>query len=141
MWPQLKSFLFSNTTTRQTIAKNTFWLTVSNVGGRLLRAAIIIYAARVLGADPWGLFSYAITLVTFLPIFPDLGVSRILMRDTAKTPNPHKRSQILATTFIMSLALLAFGVLIIIVLGPRIIHLEGARRLLPIAAFVLIFDT
>lgn len=68
MLKRIKSFLFENQTVRQTVAKNTFWLTVSNVGGRLLRAVIIIYAARVLGAGEWGAFSYAITLAAFLTV-------------------------------------------------------------------------
>ena len=38
MWEKVKNLFFSNRTTRQTVAKNTFWLTVSNFGGRLLRA-------------------------------------------------------------------------------------------------------
>ncbi|MCL5004783.1 MAG: hypothetical protein M1170_02470, partial [Patescibacteria group bacterium] len=61
MLQKIKSFLFENKTTRQTIAKNTFWLFFGEISSRVLRAAIVIYAARVLGADGWGVFSYAIT--------------------------------------------------------------------------------
>src|SRR5947208_760670 len=71
MWKKIKAFLFYNRTTRQTIAKNTFWLAVSNFGGRLLRAVVIIYGARILGASEYGLFSYAITLSAFVSIFVD----------------------------------------------------------------------
>ena len=42
MFKKIKAFLFKNTTAKQTIAKNTFWLSISNFGGRLIKAIIII---------------------------------------------------------------------------------------------------
>ena len=84
MLQKLKSFLFTNTSTRQTIAKNTFWLAISNIGGRLLRSIVIIYAARVLGANGWGVFSYAISLATFLTIFIDFGINAILIKESSQ---------------------------------------------------------
>jgi len=141
MFTRVKSFLFHNTTVRQTVAKNTFWLSVGQIGGRLLRAIIIIYAARVLGAAGWGVFSYAITLVAFLTLFVDLGINSILMRETAKTTDPAERTKIIATSLGIKVALLTAGVLVVLFVAPLFTTIESARALYPIVAFVLVFDT
>jgi len=73
MVKKIKSFLFENKTISQTIAKNTFWLSISNILGKILRAIIIIYVARVLGAESWGIFSYALTIASTLTLIMDFG--------------------------------------------------------------------
>src|SRR6185295_2625868 len=114
---KIKSFLFKNTSTRQTVAKNTFWLTVSNFGGRLIKSVIVIYAARVLGAANYGVFSYAITLAGFLTLFMDPGVNGILMRDAAKADEEEQRT-IFNTIFLIKIVLLVVGVGIIVFIAP-----------------------
>lgn len=141
MLKKVKGFLFRNTTTRQTIAKNTFWLTVSNVGGRLLRSIVVIYAARVLGAAGWGVFSYAITLAAFLTIFIDFGINAILIKESSKTSDKSYRSEILSTSFYIKLVLLALGIFIILVIAPRFATMPQAKALLPIIAAIFIFDS
>src|SRR3989344_4002237 len=115
MVKRIKDFLFQNASTRQTIAKNTFWLAVSNIGGRLLRAAIIIYAARVLGTAEWGIFSYAISLVTLITVFTDAGISPLLIREAAKSiDNPEHQRKIISTSFILKGALILVGMAVIV---------------------------
>ena len=58
MFSRIQDWLLNNKTVGQTVAKNTFWLFSGQLISRLLRAAIVIYAARVLGASSWGAFSY-----------------------------------------------------------------------------------
>lgn len=123
------------------MAKNTFWLTVSNLGGRLIRAAIIIYAARVLGAAGWGVFSYAITLAAFLTIFIDLGMGQILLREIIKTSDPARKTKLISTTFFLKASLLAVGTFIIVFLAPRFSSIPEAKAILPIVALIFIFDS
>ncbi|MEK7590294.1 MAG: oligosaccharide flippase family protein, partial [Patescibacteria group bacterium] len=80
MFLKIKNWLFSNQTISQTIAKNTFWLFSGQMIGRLLRAAIVIYAARVLGAASWGAFSYALGIAAFLTIFSDIGINALITK-------------------------------------------------------------
>src|SRR3989344_8892478 len=141
MLKKIKQFLFKNTTSRQTIAKNTFWLSVSNFGGRFLRSIIIIYAARVLGAGEWGIFNYAITLVAFLALFVDFGISSILIRETAKTTDESYRSKIASTSFFIKITLVALGVLAVLFVAPHLTRIEEAKALFPIVAFILVFDS
>jgi O-antigen/teichoic acid export membrane protein len=140
MLQKIKSFLFKNTSTKQTVAKNTIWLTISQFGGRLIKSGIIIYAARILGTAEYGVFSYAVTLAGFMSLFMDPGVNSVLVREIAKSPEEDRR-KIFSTVLVIKLALIALGVGIIIFIGPYFSTLPGAKMLLPIAAFILMFDT
>ena len=140
MLQRLRSFLFNNTTTKQTVAKNTVWLSISNFGGRLIKAAIIIYGARVLGTAGWGVFSYAVTLAGFITIFMDPGVNALLMREGSKA-GEEERLSLFSTTLVMKLCLLVLGVAVIIFIAPFFSTLPGAKALLPLVALILSFDT
>lgn len=140
MFQKLKGFLFKNTSTRQTVVKNTFWLTVSNFGGRFLRAIIVIYAARMLGTSQWGVFSYAISLAGFMTLFMDPGVNAILTRNTANVPD-EERKTVFVTSAVVKLFLALIGCFLIIVIAPLFSTLPGAKALLPIVAIILACDT
>ena len=140
MFTRVKSFLFHNTSDKQTVAKNTVWLSISNFGGRLIKAVVVIYAARVLGAAGWGVFSYAVTLAGFLTLFMDPGVNSILMRDASKAPE-REQKEILSTTFVMKLCFIAIGVVLVLFVAPIFSTLPGAKELLPLVALIIIFDT
>ncbi len=141
MFKKVKSFLFENQTLRQTIVKNSFWMALGQIGGRLLRATIIVYAARILGAAGWGTFSYAVSLAAFLTIFVDLGIGPILTRETAKTSDPRLRSKIISTAFLIKVVLMAVAVFIIVFIAPLVTKIEAAKAILPIVALILLFDT
>jgi O-antigen/teichoic acid export membrane protein len=140
MLAKIKRFFFKNSSTKQTIAKNTFWLSVSQFGGRLIRAIIIIYAARILGTAEYGVFSYAVTLAGFIGLFMDPGVNTVLMKETAKSSEENRRKTF-STTFAIKIALIFIGAGIIVFIGPYFSTLPGAKMLLPIAACILMFDT
>ena len=139
MLKKIKALLFENQTQKQTIAKNTFWLFSGQIGGRMLRAILIIFAARVLGPESWGAFSYATTLVVFLLLFSDIGVSAIVTRESAR--NPELSRQYFSTAFFLKIAFLLASVSFLIFGGPLITNIPEARALLPLIAILLIFDS
>ncbi len=140
MWSKIKSVLLQNKSARQTVAKNTFWLFVSNFGGRLLKAVAIIYGARVLGTAGWGVFSYAITLAGFFTLFIDPGINSLVLRDAAKSSGEEKGS-LIATALFMKIVLVILVSLIVIFIAPFFSTLPGAKILLPIVTLVIVFDT
>lgn len=140
MFQKIKSFLFENKTAKQTVAKNSFWLAVSNFGGRIIKAGVIIYAARVLGTAGYGVFSYAITLAAFLTLFMDPGINGILMRDASKSDDAVQR-EFFSTTFVLKIIFLTIGVTVILFVAPFFSTLPGARAILPIVAIILALDT
>lgn len=140
MFKKIKEFLFENRAAKQTVAKNTVWLSISNYGGRLIKAAIVIYGARVLDTAGYGVYSYALTLAGFLSLLVDPGINSILVRDASKA-SEDERKTVFATTFVIKATLVAIGILIVLFVAPAFSILPGAVALLPFAALILFFDT
>jgi O-antigen/teichoic acid export membrane protein len=140
MWQKIKSFLSENKTSSQTVAKNTVWLSISNFGGRIIKAVIVIYGARVLGAAGYGVFSYAVTLAGFFTLFVDPGINSVLIREGAKA-TPQERKSLFSTTLIMKAVMIAASVVIVVTIAPLFSTLPGAKILLPLVALIIIFDS
>ena len=138
MIQRLKDLLFTNRSAKQTIVKNVFWLSVGQIGSRLIRAAIIIYAARVLGAAEYGIFSYVLGLAGFFTIFADLGVSPLMTREIAG--HPDKRATYFVSAFWLKNILLAITAALIIFVAPKFSNIEAAIALLPFVALLVLFD-
>jgi len=81
----IKTILFNNLNVKQIIFKNTFWLAFSMVLNKLLGLVLLIYAARILGAEGYGKFTFAIAFISLLMLFSDFGLSPIITREFAKT--------------------------------------------------------
>jgi len=139
MLKKIKGLLFENQSLKQSIAKNTFWLFSGQIFGRLTRVIIVVYAARLLGPASWGAFSYAMSLVAFMTIFSDVGISAIVTKESAK--NPHLSNHYFSTAFFLKLILLVFGSIILIFGTPYLTKIEEAKKLLPLIALILIFDS
>lgn len=135
---RIKSLLLENKSQSQTIVKNAFWLTVSQVGGRTIRALAIIYVARFVGAAEYGLFSYALGLAGFFTLFADIGINSILTRNVAQRPSEARAY--FATAFWMKAALLVLTALAIVFLAPSFSKIEGAAALMPLVALIVAFD-
>ncbi|MBI2278877.1 MAG: flippase [Candidatus Brennerbacteria bacterium] len=138
MVQKLRELLFQNRSVRQTVVKNTIWLSVSQMGGRLIRASIIIYAARVLGASEYGVFSYVLGLAGFFTIFADVGITSILTREIAK--RPEEGTRYFATIFWMKIVLLILTALAVIFLAPHFSKIDAAVPLIPFVAILAIAD-
>lgn len=135
---QFQVLLFSNQTLGQTVLKNTFWLGISQIVSRIIRAIIVIYAARILGVAGYGVFSYAIALAGFMSIFSDIGIDWILTREAAK--NPELKSQYLSTILFIKLILLTFLFILITFVAPYFTTIPEAKNLLPIIAVLFLSD-
>ena len=136
---RVKKFLFQNTSTKQTIAKNTFWLFLSEVSGRLLKMILIIYAARVLGASGWGVFSYAISIGSLLMIFSDIGISGLITREVIQKKEGYL--VFISTALLLRITILLISTLLVVLVSPSISHITEARVLFPIIAAILFFDS
>lgn len=135
----IRSFLFKNKTTAQTIAKNTFWLLAGEAISRTIRAIVVIYAARILGTAGYGAFAFAMAIANFAAIFTDLGVTSIVGREVSK--NPQERARYFANALTLKGALLTLNVSIILFIIPALTTIPAAIPLLPLIAALLVFDT
>jgi len=138
MTNRLKEIFFASGSVKRVVFKNFMWLGVSQVGSRIIRAAITIYSARVLGAEGYGVFSYALGLAGFFIMFKNIGVDSIMTRDIAK--DPKSRNQIFSTGFWIEICLLIITAILLLFVAPLFSKISAAITLLPIIAIMLIAD-
>lgn len=87
----VKNFLFQNTGLKQTIAKNTFWLTLAEIIVKCFSLVLVVYMARVLGATEYGKFVFALSFVSVTAILSDLGVIDIATREFSRDKENEKK--------------------------------------------------
>lgn len=135
---KLKELLFENRGVNQRIIKNTFWLGFGQVAGRLIRSVVLILAARIIGAEGYGVFSYVISIAGIMTIFSDIGLSKLLVRDIAK--NPEEEEKYISTALGIKFFFVVLSIVLIISGAPLITNIPEALPLIPIAALLLVFD-
>jgi len=120
----IKSFFLDNKTLKQTIFKNTFWLSVAEGVTRFLKLILIIYVARILGATEYGKFNFALASVSLFATFFDLGLSQITTRELSRDKESEKEfSSLLSLKILLSL-----GTLILIFIGSFFITSDPIIR-------------
>lgn len=132
-------FLLHNKSNRQTVAKNTFWLTASNLTSRALRLLIIVYAARVLGTSSWGAFSYITSIAGFFVVFSDLGINPWITRESARSPN--LQDSHIATAIVLRCVLLFLFSIVFIIAIPLFPSIPERMSLVIILTAVTVFDS
>jgi O-antigen/teichoic acid export membrane protein len=69
------------------IAKNTVFLSVANIAGRLIGFFYFLLLARFLGVATFGVYNFTIAFVyNFIPV-ADFGLERLVLRDISRKPN------------------------------------------------------
>ena len=124
---------------KQTIFKNTFWLSISEVITRFLKFLLIIYVARILGAVEYGKFSFALNLVAILIIFADLGTSTIITRELSK--DLKKGKEYLSSLFSLKCFLTLFTFLLINIIALFLTPDPGIKRVIFLLSFYGIFSS
>lgn len=129
----VKSFLFDNKTTKQTLLKNTFWITLSSFVGRVLGAILSIYVVRLLGPTEYGKFAFALAFVSMFVSFLDFGVSPIATREFTKNKENEKEFYPL-----LSLRLL-LGLITILMIVVGSFFISADPQILKITAILAFF--
>jgi len=138
MIDKLKAIFFNSQGQRKTMLKNFLWLATGQVGGRIIRSAITIYAARALGTAGYGVFSYAMGLTAFFIFFKNIGVDSILTREVAR--RPAERDRLFATSFWIEVGLLIVTAFLLLFVAPLLSHIPEALLLIPALAVMIIAD-
>ncbi len=109
----IKAILFDNKTVKQTIFKNTLWITLGIGVSKVSKLVLIIYVARILGATEYGKFTFALAFISLFVVFSDLGLSSIITREFSREKEKEKEFfSILSLKIVLSL-----GTLILISIG------------------------
>jgi len=139
MLKTLKKLLFKNNNQKQTILKNTFWLVAGEMISRFGRFFIVIYAARMLGVDGWGVFSYVLGIGGLIMLFSDIGLSAYVTREYTKKDELFLN--LVSTAFILKMTVLIISTLLVIILGPFLSSIPQSNYLLFWVAIILFFDS
>ena len=70
--------------TVQRIAKNTGVLLISQIASYIIGFFFIVYTARYLGAEGFGILSFALAFTGIFGVFSDLGLSTLTVREVAR---------------------------------------------------------
>ncbi len=135
----IREFLFKNKTARQTVAKNTFWLFFGQIFSKLIKLAIIVYAARVLSVNGYGAFSYALSLAGFFTTFADFGLNATIVRESSKDLSIQEKY--FSTALVIKLIMLALISISVIVLSPLLFKDKAVADLMPIVILIVAFDS
>jgi len=109
----IKSFLFENKGLKQTIFKNTIWITVSEVLSKGISFFLLIWLARYFGPDNYGKLAFGLSFVALFAFFIDFGFTSIAIREIARD----KSKSLKYTNNILAIeAVLGFFVFILICL-------------------------
>jgi len=96
------------------ILKNTFYLTASKVGARVLMVVFIGLLARAVGPSGIGAYSFALSLIAMFMILPNFGFNTLLVREVAKSKEC--ASEYITKILVIKLILTAITAVLLIVL-------------------------
>ncbi len=141
----LHRLLFTNTSTKQILIKNTFWLMLSEVVAKGLLFIITISVVRYLGATEYGKYSTAIAFTSLFSVIVDFGLGTMLVTELASS-GKEKSASLFGSILSLKLVLSVISALSILVASYfvhfppdvlRLVYLSGLYMLLQ--SFVLIF--
>ncbi len=135
---RFKQFLFTNRSAKQTVAKNTFWLFVGELGSKLLKLGIFGYGARMLGTNEWGVFSYGLALIGVFSIFSDIGINAVLQREVARKTGVV--DSYLSAAFFLKATLSLISALVLYTVS-FFVHSNAIAIIIPLISVLLFIDS
>ena len=75
----------------QPVIFNLSWLTLTEALTRLLKFFLFVFAARVLGVNGFGVFSFCLNLMAILALFCDFGLFNTSLREFSRDPEKEKK--------------------------------------------------
>lgn len=87
MLQKIKSFLFENTSDKQTIIKNTFWLMLAEFFSKWWMFLITILIARILWPEQFWILSFVMAFVAMFIVITDFWLTTLMVREVSKDQN------------------------------------------------------
>ena len=123
---------------KQTITKNTTFLTASYIMQKFLSFFYFVLIARYIGVEDLGKYTFALSFTTMFAVFIDLGLTQALIRETAKFWD--KASNYIYTIIGIK-TILSFSIYVIVVI---VINLMGypplTKMLVYLSGLLMVLD-
>ncbi|MBI4262151.1 flippase [Candidatus Uhrbacteria bacterium] len=126
------------TTTGVRTAWNTIFITGASIGQKVLSFVYFVFIARTYGVAQTGDYVFALSLSTIFSIVVDLGLSPVIVRETAK--DPEQRSERLRAVLGAKLLLSIVAYALLLGTSFMIIDDARARMLVVFAGIVMVID-
>ncbi len=108
----------------RTIAKNSIWLSASQIAARIIGFLYFIFLARYLGVADFGIYTFTLSFVyNFIPI-ADFGVERLVLRDLSRTP---EKTEYYFHRLLPLRIFLAFGAYLLIIVLALLLKQSGRQ--------------
>lgn len=113
MVENFKNLFFKNIGIRQTVIKNVFWLSLSEITPKVASAILAILIARYLGVEEFGKFSFAFSFALLFAVIIDFGFVPLTTREVARNTSLAKKyiENIIIIKVVLGIA--AFGAIIL----------------------------
>ena len=85
------------------IARNSGFLFLNGIVTNILSFFALLYIARYLGPEKYGMYTFAFAFIYFFSFIPDMGIHQILVREAAK--EPEKAGKLIGNGTIMQICL------------------------------------
>lgn len=123
-----------------TLTKNTFLLTIASVGQKAIAFFYFAFIANALGDETLlGAYFLALVLTTTVGVLDDVGMTSVVIRDTAK--NPAGAKELIKNVLGWKLCIMPLTALLAFLL-PEVLHFSAqATSLVYIAVLVMLADT
>ena len=118
------NLLIKNLSTKQTILKNAFWLTIAQGLTGLVTFFLTIVIIRKFGAAKYGAFAFAFSFASLFSTLFDFGFSTAITREFARDPNEEK----VFPALLMLRALLGVAVVFLIFMTSLVVTSDGLTR-------------
>jgi len=121
------------------LAQNTFYLTLATIGQKIIAFLYFAMIARVMGAENTGSYFLALAIVTVVMVLDDLGVTSVLIRETAK----NVKEAVIWCRTAMGIKLITMPITVVIVFFVPVLlgHDADTAFLVRIATLIMLADT
>lgn len=120
------------------LAKNSGFLLLNGIATNILSFFALIYVARYLGPEKYGIYSFVFAFVYFLNFIPDMGVHQILVREAAK--EPEKAGKLIGNGTILKFFLSCVALILALILINFINFPPSTKNALFIASLGLLIS-
>lgn len=121
------------------VAKNTVYLVAAFAGQKLLSFVYFTLAVRAVGVEGAGKYVAATAFTTIFSIFVDLGLSNVLIRETAKFPD--KAGELLSNILGIKTVLAMLTVILATITARLLGYPEETLLMIAIASAVMVLDS
>jgi O-antigen/teichoic acid export membrane protein len=123
----------------QTISKNTAVQLLSTLIAKLFAFFSGMYAARFLGANGFGILSFALAFTAIISVFADLGLQQIIVRDVAR--NKSLAEKYLGNIIIIKIILSIFTFIITAIIIHYVSYPDLTIKIIYLITLSVIFNS